>query len=169
MKKNSLYTTIVLLASFVIIEFIAGCKKETDIPVVVTYEATMITDSEAPFIISREDQTAIDLVIVGSDALDADGSAVNKVGSYGISLSAHQARIPFYVTTTLLKFSSEPILIELRSPSEIWKDKPTKLKILNPAFDKIPAAHITYFITEVGLVKPSEIASTVKKNFPWIT
>lgn len=130
--------------------------------------ATMITDSEAAFIISKEDNVDIDMVIVGADAINTDGSAINKVGSYGISLSAKSAKVPFYVTASLLKYSPFPITIEERSPKEIWKHHLRKLKILNPAFDKIPAANISGYITEVGIVKPQHIAETIKKTYPWI-
>lgn len=130
--------------------------------------ATMITDSQAAFVISNEDQIKINCVIVGADSIDKDGSALNKVGSYGLSLSAKQARVPFYVTATILKFSPEKIPIEVRSENEVWNAKPKKLKIINLAFDKIPFTNITNFITEFGLVKPGSIRDTVKKYYPWI-
>lgn len=131
-------------------------------------EATMITDSEASFIISREEDIKIDLVIVGADAINIDGSAINKVGSYGLSLSANKAKVPFYVTSVLLKYSPFPIIIEERSEDEVWRDRPKNLEILNLAFDKIPAEFITSFITEKGLIRPEDIKDEVCKYYPWI-
>ncbi len=131
-------------------------------------DTTMITDSQAAYIVSKQDKEDIDLIIVGADAIDHQGSALNKVGSYGISLSAKKEKIPFYVSATLLKYYPKPTPIELRSPDEIWKDRPVGLKISNLAFDKIPFNHISYFITEHGLVKPTDIKTTVIKFYPWI-
>lgn len=130
--------------------------------------ATMITDSEASYLISREDSVDVDMVLLGADAIEEDGSAINKVGSYGISLSAKHAHIPLYITATLLKYSPVPIIIEERSGEEIWATPPAGLKISNPAFDKIPSKHIHSFITEYGLIKPVDIKNTVKKHYPWI-
>lgn len=130
--------------------------------------ATMMADSQAAFVISREDQIEINSIFVGADSIDLDGSALNKVGSYGLSLSAKQANIPFFVTATILKFSTKEIPIEVRSEDEVWDSKPDKLKILNLAFDRIPSKNISSYITEFGLIKPIEIPNTVKKHYPWI-
>lgn len=131
-------------------------------------KTTLVTDSEAPFIISHEDKIKIDLVIVGADAIDIDGSAVNKVGSYSLSLASFFAKVPFYVAAVLLKFSPAPIVIEERKADEVWQDRPKKLKIINPAFDKIPSKFITAFITELGLIKPQQIKNVIIKNYPWV-
>lgn len=131
-------------------------------------DATLITDSEASFLVSKEDQVELNLIIVGADAINKDGSALNKVGSYGISLSAKTANIPFYVTATVLKYTFKEIQIEKRSAEEVWKDKPEKLKIFNPAFDKIPESHITSYITEFGLIKPKKITTIAQEKYPFI-
>ncbi|MBI4999173.1 translation initiation factor eIF-2B [Candidatus Gottesmanbacteria bacterium] len=110
--------------------------------------STMITDSEAAFLVSQEDNRKIDLVLFGADAITSDGGAINKVGSYGIALSAQQAKIPLYIAATLLKFSPRPIVIEERAGKEIWKKKPRDLIILNPSFDLIPPELITSYICE---------------------
>ncbi|MCL5970559.1 MAG: translation initiation factor eIF-2B [Patescibacteria group bacterium] len=130
--------------------------------------ATLITDSAATFLVSKEDKIEVDLIMVGADAINTDGSAINKIGSYGISLSAKRAKLPFYVVASLLKFTPFPLNLEERSPDEIWKDHPKRLKILNLAFDKIPKENITGFITEEGVIKPDKIKDQVKKTYPWI-
>lgn len=131
-------------------------------------KATMIVDSEAPFLISREDARDLDFVILGSDAINLDGSALNKVGSYGISLAAKEAKIPLFIAATLLKATLKPLPIEERSGEEIWPKKPRRLKIINPAFDLISEGNISKFITEFGFVKPEEIAQLVSQNYPFI-
>ena len=128
----------------------------------------MITDSEAAFLVSREDKRNVDFVLFGADAITPEGGAVNKVGSYGIALSARQADIPLYIAATLLKFSLRPIVIEERGEEEIWEKKPRNLIILNPSFDLIPPELITSYICEFGQVRPEKVKTVVKKNYPWI-
>ncbi|KKR32723.1 MAG: Ribulose bisphosphate carboxylase, type III [Candidatus Gottesmanbacteria bacterium GW2011_GWC2_39_8] len=131
-------------------------------------QSTLITDSEASYVISHEDRINIDIIILGADAITLSGDAVNKVGSYGISLSGKREHIPVFIASTLLKSSPVEIRIEQRNEKEVWADKPKKLKILNPAFDKVPGEFISRFITEFGLLKPDEIEKTIRKNYPWI-
>lgn len=129
---------------------------------------TMVTDSEAVFLVSREDQKEIDLVLLGCDALSLEGKAANKVGSYGIALSAQKAKVPFYLATTLLKVTTQKLILEERKPEEIWEKPPKNLKIFNPAFDLIPPELIVGIICEFGIVKPGEIKRLVRQNYPWI-
>ncbi|MFH0863968.1 MAG: ribulose-bisphosphate carboxylase large subunit [Candidatus Gottesmanbacteria bacterium] len=130
--------------------------------------STMITDSEASFVISKEDNLDINTVFLGADAIDKNGSIYNKVGSYGIALSASKANIPIYIVSTLLKFSVKPVIIEERKGKEVWSNKPKNLKIFNPAFDKVPAELITGLVSEFGIIKPKKVKFMVKKNYPWI-
>jgi len=134
-------------------------------------DVTMVEDSAAGFLLSRLSgkDLMMDLVIIGADALMPDGSAVNKIGSYGISLSAHDEKVPVYIAAHLLKMDDDGIIpIEIRSSDEVWRDKPKGLKIINFAFDRIPAKNITGFICEFGLVKPANLKNLVKKHYPWI-
>ena len=134
-------------------------------------DITMVEDSAATFLLSDflgKDLT-MDLVIIGADAIMPDGSAVNKIGSFGISLAAHDEKIPIYVAAHLLKMDDDGVIpIEIRSSDEIWPNKPKGLKIINFAFDKIPAKNITGFICEFGLIKPKNLKNLVKKYYPWI-
>lgn len=131
-------------------------------------KTTMITDSEAAFLVSKEDEKDLDLVLLGADALNRDGGVFNKVGSYGIALSAFHAKIPLFIVTTLLKFSSQTPTIEERDGKEIWENKPYDLEIFNPSFDFVPPEFITGFVCEFGKVLPPKIKTMVKKNYPWI-
>ncbi|MCL4382661.1 MAG: ribulose-bisphosphate carboxylase large subunit [Patescibacteria group bacterium] len=129
---------------------------------------TMITDSEAAFLISKEDEKDLDLILLGADALSQKGGAFNKVGSYGIALSAFHAKIPLFIVTTLLKFSSQTPVIEERNGKEIWENKPQDLEIFNPSFDYVPPEFITGFLCEFGQVLPQKMKTMVRKNYPWI-
>lgn len=135
-------------------------------------DVTMMTDSAAPFIISKNDpeQIDIDLVIIGADVLSADGSILNKIGSYSTALAAKNAHIPFYVVSSLLKLkrdvkSYRHIKIEKRDPTELWQKSPKGMKVLNYAFDTVPHNYITGFITEVGIIKPTDVKMKAKKEY----
>jgi len=132
---------------------------------------TMVVDSSAGFLISKYSgkELMMTKVLIGCDAILKDGSIINKIGSFGISLSAYYEKVPLYVVTSLLKFTSKSwIKIEKRSPKEIWRNAPKGLKIINFAFDIVPAKFIKGIICEKGLIKPSQIKTAIKETYPWI-
>lgn len=134
---------------------------------------TMCLDSTAPFIISNKSgrDLDIDLVLIGADSISLNGSAINKTGGYGMSLSAFHEKIPVYIVTSLLKTKRGfndfiDIPIETRSFKEIWPEAPIGVNIMNLAFDIIPSKFITGFITEFGILKPKEIKDAIRENYP---
>ena len=132
---------------------------------------TMVVDSSAAFLISRHSgrRLTMNKVIIGCDAILPDGSIINKVGSFGIGLASYYEKVPLYIASTLLKFHSKSwIRIEKRSPKEIWKRAPKGLKIINFAFDIVPAQYIKGIICEAGIISPANIKREVKKNYPWL-
>jgi len=131
-------------------------------------DTTMIVDSAA-----RHYMKEIDFVIVGCDALTSEGNIINKIGTSQVALAAYEARIPFYVLGTLLKF--EPITIhghyeaiEERNTDEIWADPPEGLKIRNPAFDVTRRDYVSGLISEEGLISPHSILEAIHRHYPWI-
>lgn len=134
-------------------------------------KTTMIVDSAADFFLSPySGDLTMDKVIIGCDAISIDGSAINKIGSYGVSLSCKANKIPFYITGTLLKFDSQDTInIEIRNNNEIWKNpSEKKLNIINVAFDYIPKENITGIICEFGIIKPSQVNNLVQKYYSWM-
>jgi methylthioribose-1-phosphate isomerase len=112
----------------------------------------------------------VDVVIVGTDRVAANGDVANKIGTYLKALAAHDNDVPFYVALphstidwTLDEGLSIPI--EERSGDEVLK-MPGRLPdgtvvtveiaapgspAGNPAFDVTPARLVTGFITERGV------------------
>jgi len=134
-------------------------------------KTTMVSDSSAGFLISKYSgqELMIDKIILGADAILKNGSVINKIGSYSIAAAAQHESIPVYIAAPLLKFYPKSwIKIERRSPKEIWPDAPKKLKIINFAFDLIPADLITGIICEFGIIRPNEANKFVKKFYNWI-
>lgn len=127
----------------------------------------------------------IDMVIVGSDRIAANGDVANKIGTYTSALAAKAAGVPFYVaapTTTIDPDcpSGDDIPIEERDQDEVrytwgWSDDgvftrvrtvPEESSARNPAFDVTPAELVAGIITEKGVVSASVegIASVARKD-----
>ncbi len=112
----------------------------------------------------------VDLVIVGTDRVAANGDVANKIGTYLKALAAKDNGVPFYValphsTIDWTLNSGTSIPIEERSADEVLK-MPGRLPdgsvvtveiaasgspAGNPAFDVTPARLVTGFITERGV------------------
>ena len=126
----------------------------------------------------------IDMVIVGSDRIAANGDVANKIGTYSSAVVAAAHGIPFYVaapTTTIDTAcpSGQDIPIEERGGDEVrytwgWSDEgtftrvrttPEQSEIRNPAFDVTPGHLVKGIITEKGVVPatPEGIASVARE------
>ena len=126
----------------------------------------VIVDNAAGHYMQRGD---IDMVIVGTDRIVANGDIANKIGTYEKAVLAHENDIPFYVAAPITTFDSSiengmDIPIEERDEFEVKKIKgkyitPENSKVKNPAFDVTPYKYITGYITEKGIFTPSEIDS----------
>ena len=134
---------------------------------------TMIVDSAARFFM-----TDVDKVIVGSDAIAANGAVVNKIGTSMIALAAHEARVRVFVAAETYKFSPETmigelVVIEERDPSEVMPmeelRKMPEVTIRNPAFDITPPEYIDLIITERGIIPPQGAIMVIQELFGSIT
>ncbi len=128
----------------------------------------IIADNAAGLYMNRGD---IDLCIVGADRIAANGDTANKIGTYEKAVLAKENGIPFYVAAPLMTFdfktkSGKQIPIEERSSEEVsYANDGThrvpisnlSSKVKNPGFDTTPAKYITGFITEKGIIKPSQL------------
>lgn len=106
----------------------------------------------------------VDKVIVGADAITANGALVNKIGTSMVALAAHEARVRFFVTAETYKFSPETMVgelvtIEERNASEVIPKKELEeigsIKVRNPSFDVTPPEFIDLILTERGIIPPS--------------
>jgi len=126
---------------------------------------TLITDNMAGYFMKKG---MINLCIVGADRIARNGDVANKIGTYSVAVLAREHGIPFYVAAPLSTIdfnipSGEHIPIEERNPAEVshifgkTQIAPSKVRILNPAFDVTPARYIAAIITEKGAFKPEDI------------
>jgi len=112
----------------------------------------------------------VDLVIVGTDRVTANGDVANKIGTYLKALAAKDNNVPFYVALPSSTIdwnleSGRDIPIEERSQDEVLKmtgrsaeGKVATVAIAapgsraaNPGFDVTPARLVTGLITERGV------------------
>ena len=104
----------------------------------------------------------MDAAIVGSDALRREG-IVNKIGTYPMAVVAKEHKKPFYVVGNTLKLDKrKKLIIEERSPHEIYDERMKTLNIRNPAFDITPWKFITRVVTEKGIMTPGNVKKMLK-------
>jgi len=103
------------------------------------------------------------LFLSGADAILSDGSLVNKIGTYGISMVCEKFGVPHFVACGSAKF--DPVtffgfqeVIEERPGIEVWNERLKNLETKNPAFDITTAKYIRSIITEKGVFPPTEFA-----------
>src|SRR6201996_5582186 len=126
----------------------------------------------------------VDLVIVGTDRVTANGDVCNKIGTYLKALAAHDNNVPFYVAlpSPTIDFTVADgvagIPIEERSADEqatmtgrtadgrieTVRVIPDGSPVANYAFDVTPARLVTGLITERGVLKASR--DGLKAAFP---
>ena len=123
-------------------------------------DTTLICDNMAGHMMS---QGLIDMVIVGTDRVVANGDVANKIGTMGVAILAHYFDIPFYVACPFSTIdhdtpSGDKIEIEERSPEEVVhfgtsRTAPENIAVRNPAFDVTPNNLVKGIITEKGMLK----------------
>ncbi|MDD3448620.1 MAG: translation initiation factor eIF-2B [Gammaproteobacteria bacterium] len=93
-------------------------------------------------------------VLVGADALTADGAVVNKTGTYPLALAARDNGIPFYVCCESFKRlppSPEGPELEEMDPAELGAPELPGVRVVNPYFEVTPARLVSAWITEAGV------------------
>lgn len=130
----------------------------------------LITDSMAASLMAKGQ---VDAVWVGADRIAANGDVANKIGTYSLAVLAKFHGIPFYVAaphTTLDRGcpDGDAIPIEQRAAEEVtgvagsfgavqWA--PENVQVYNPAFDVTPAALISGWVLDTGVVTPEQVAA----------
>ncbi len=132
---------------------------------------TLITDSMASALMAKGN---VDVVLLGCDRMAANGDFANKIGTYGVAISAYFHSIPFYTvlpssTIDLSIKSGAEIVIEERPADEVAQfagvqTAPVGVSVWNPAFDMTPHQLVTGIVTEKGIVYPP-FEENLKKLF----
>ncbi|KFK92367.1 MULTISPECIES: S-methyl-5-thioribose-1-phosphate isomerase [unclassified Serratia (in: enterobacteria)] len=117
----------------------------------------------------------VDAVWVGADRIAANGDVANKIGTYSLAVLAHYHRIPFYVAAPHTTHDQHcpngaAIPIEQRAVAEVtgvagsfgscqWA--PIDAPVYNPAFDVTPAALISGWVLDCGVISPQQVADGI--------
>jgi methylthioribose-1-phosphate isomerase len=136
---------------------------------------TVIPDNTGGHLMQHE---MVDLVIVGTDRVTAQGDVCNKIGTYLKALAARDNDVPFYVAlpSPTIDFTVSDgvaeIPIEQRDAEEVSmmagktndgrietvQILPDGSPVANYAFDVTPARLVTGLITERGVLKADRAA-----------
>lgn len=124
---------------------------------------TLICDNMAASLMRKN---KIQGIFVGSDRIAANGDVANKIGTYNLAVLAKHHGVPFYVVAPYTTFdpdcsTGDDIVIEERMSAEVrgfhvgdaaisWS--PDGCSVYNPAFDVTPAALVTAYIFDYGVV-----------------
>ncbi len=128
---------------------------------------TLIADGMVGYVMQKR---RVNKVIVGADRIVRD-AVINKIGTFGIAVLAHEHEIPFYVaapTSTFdLNHSANEVVIEERNPEEVThfgtqKIAPNGVRVFNPAFDITPMRYVRAIICETGVLSPKDFESHTK-------
>lgn len=132
---------------------------------------TLICDNMAAHLFSLG---RVDMVLVGTDRVTANGDVVNKIGTLNLAILASHYSIPFYVacpssTVDMTTASGAEVIIEQRDGEEVRQiagvqTAPFEIDVFNPAFDVTPAALVTGLITDRGLLRPP-LQASLKEMF----
>ncbi|MBC3382147.1 S-methyl-5-thioribose-1-phosphate isomerase [Serratia fonticola] len=117
----------------------------------------------------------VDAVWVGADRIAANGDVANKIGTYSLAVLAHYHHIPFYVAAPHTTHdphcpNGAAIPIEQRAAGEVtgvsgsfgscqWA--PLNAPTYNPAFDVTPAALISGWVLDSGIITPEQVADGI--------
>lgn len=105
-----------------------------------------------------------DVVIFGADRIAANGDVVNKIGTYALSVVAHENGVPVICvaptsTIDLHMANGKSVEIEEREGEEVLNFGGVRVaspnaQAFNPAFDITPFRFITAIVTEEGVCRP---------------
>lgn len=120
----------------------------------------LCVDSAAAWLMGRG---LVDCVVVGADRITANGDVANKIGTYGLAVSAAHHGIPMVVVapeSTVDEQLKDGALIEVeeRDADEVRQVlgmpvAPQTTEAFNPAFDVTPAELITAVVTEARVMR----------------
>lgn len=124
-------------------------------------KVTLITDAQMRLFAQHCQVAAI-----GADAILADGSVVNKVGSHILALVAKDVGIPFVVVADSAKVAHRdlawgPDLMEHHPPAEVLDGVPEGMEVANYYFERVPTYLITAIISERGRLRQQDLVRAV--------
>lgn len=110
------------------------------------------------------------LVLCGADTVARNGDVINKIGTGGLAVLARERGVPMYSCFETFKLApqwatGDSVPIEERETTEVVKsgDVPDGVNIRNPVFDVTPHALLKGYVTELGVLKATDLWPAAKK------
>jgi translation initiation factor 2B subunit (eIF-2B alpha/beta/delta family)/ADP-ribose pyrophosphatase YjhB (NUDIX family) len=110
-----------------------------------------------------------DVALVGADAILADGSVVNKVGTRSLALAAAREEVPLYVVSARDKIRADESFSPETRPATDLYDGRAPVSVANPAFDRTPADLVDGVATEDGLLDHEAIRDVAAQHREYAT
>ena len=108
----------------------------------------------APDLAAEHSLAKCDIFFFGADAF-SKSEVANKIGTSTLVKLAKLHNVPVYSCGVSLKFTKK-IIIESRSPKEVWDERNKNIEVLNIPFDKAKLKDLTGIISEFGILKQKE-------------
>lgn len=127
-------------------------------------KVTLITDACAGHELQR-----VDVVLMGVDSIEQDGSVINKAGSSLISMAASVRGVKVYFVGELRKIciDRQHVSLETYDPQDVWGDPPPGIEVFNLFFDRTAPKFITGIVLETGVVEPYQIRKIAGSMVPF--
>jgi methylthioribose-1-phosphate isomerase len=128
-------------------------------------DVTVLCDNAAASLFANG---SIDLVLVGTDRVTANGDVVNKIGTLNLAVLCRHYGVPFYVACPSSTFDpytpcGDEVIIEQRHAAEVLGPTTAQVPVYNPAFDVTPAGLVTGLITDRGLIESPGDADLIRR------
>ena len=120
----------------------------------------VITDAQLAHFAARTDH-----VLLGTDSICADFSAVNKVGRLAAALGAEAAGVPCLIAADSYKIdpahTAETISLEEMAAAEVWLERPELCR--NIYFEPVPARLIGAYASEKGVLTAAQLEPELER------
>ena len=118
-------------------------------------DVTLLCDNAAASLMAAGE---VDLVLVGTDRVTANGDVVNKIGTLNLALLCAHYDVPFHVACPSSTFdgataSGAEVVIEQRAAEEVLGTAAAEVPVYNPAFDVTPATLVSSLVTDRGMLE----------------
>ncbi len=112
-------------------------------------DVTLIADGAAGYYLQESDR-----VVVGMNCL-IDDTVYNRIGTYPIAATAHDAGVPVTVVGSSAKFTAKGFSFEnnFRSPSEVMPEPVEEFAVANPGYDATPTRLLESVVTEDAVIQ----------------
>ena len=113
----------------------------------------------------------MDVVLVGIDSILKEGSVINKIGTYPLSVLAHEEGKEVWAIGDSFKYNlrshfEEEVLIEEKPASQVYESEKEDIKVHNYYFDITPSKYLSGILSEYGALSIESFLSKIEEELP---